>query len=178
MNYTNTTARSIGLPLVNLAPTYNYSDRTEDHPANGKSRSKRSRNDRILYNVTATQSQEELLTRYWNSIPQVNSNVKDPYPLSRGKAGGSVILGIQEVKPEINSLTGERSDHIGVVELHIRGDYSEWITDGEWTEAISRLISSLPWNVVNDNLADSPRLVLGVNSLLKGAVQVRPDPTD
>lgn len=177
MNYTNKTARSLGLPLVNLAPTVNYVDRTDDHPVvkNGKAQKKMGPNDRVMMNLTSTDNEEEIFTRFYQSIPRIDYRVKNSHPLVRAKDGAYVRLGVQTMKQEVNPLTGERFDHVGIVELSIRGDYSEIITDGDWTEIISRLISSLPWAIAQSAGQNDPRLVLGVNSLLKGAVQLRPD---
>lgn len=166
MNYTNTTARSYSLPLYNLGLTTNYAFRAEDTK---KSKSKSS-NDILVYNVTTTESQDEVLTRRWSPIPQVNTDIKSAYPLSRGKNGAIVRFGIQEVVPEINQITGDRQDHIPVLELAMRSDYAEVITDAQWTEAIARLLSSLPWTV------EDGKVVFLVNKTIKGAVGLFSDP--
>lgn len=166
MNYTNTTARSIGLPLYNLGLTENYAYRAEDD----KGKRNRSSNDILVYNVTTTESQDEALVRRWAPIPQVNTDLKVSYPLSKGRNGAIVRFGIQEIVPEINSITGDRQDHTPVLELSMRGDYSERVSDEAWTEAIARLISSLPY-VIRDG-----KVVFLVNKAIKGSIGMFSDP--
>lgn len=165
MNYTNTTPRSVSLPLFNLDPATNYNFRVSD----GQKKPENSANNLIVYNQTTTKSEDELLTRRWNSIPKVNSELKDPYPLLRGRNGGLARFGIQEVKPEINTVTGERGDHIAVMELSVRSDFAEHFTDAELTEMLSRLISSLPWQL------DSGKCVILFNKAIKATIGLTHD---
>lgn len=130
MNYTNVTPRTIKPQLYDLGLTTYYAVIT-DEPSQV-----------VLDNTTATIDQQELISYRRRRVGTVNTDLNIQYP-APVKGGVTYAYQIEETVVE-TTAAGDRYDHPVKLYLTAVHDMSGVVTNAHLSEALRRLLSSIP----------------------------------